>query len=286
MEDHQKLEKLLEKTPTLSSDLQDDDFDGSETSNLKIHPGTPHHKEKINARIWRYLTDYYPHLDIKTVVEQPRLVLRHCEPKKNTQILTFSYSLLNFTLSTTDTRDYTSSCQLLLPLVTYYEKPFSDVSDLHGKELVTKRVAHTSYIDIKLEIFKNLTVKLLVDVDKVTIDLTNLDIFTGIHNLLLDVTQIAETDLELGVINKMLNLQFLQLRHELQLRQVSYFKKNVKPTLEQKLFRYLPKWLTRIDLKVTFLNISLGSRSVLIPKKTCQELNPLILILILMMTMN
>ena len=110
-------------------------------------------------------------------------------------------------------------------MVTYYEKPFSDVSDLHGKELVTKRVAHTSYIDIKLEIFKNLTVKLLVDVDKVTIDLTNLDIFTGIHNLLLDVTQIAETDLELGVINKMLNLQFLQLRHELQLRQVSYFKK-------------------------------------------------------------
>lgn len=262
-----KLEKLLEKTPTSSSDLQDDDFDGSETSNLKIHPGTPHHKEKINARIWRYLTDYYPHLDIKTVVEQPRLVLRHCEPKKNTQILTFSYSLLNFTLSTTETRDYTSSCQLLLPLVTYYEKPFSDVSDLHGKELVTKRVAHTSYIDIKLEIFKNLTVKLLVDVDKVTIDLTNLDIFTGIYNLLLDVTQIAETDLELGVINKMLNLQFLQLRHELQLRQVSYFKKNVKPTLEQKLFRYLPKWLTRIDLKVTFLNISLGSRSVLIPKK-------------------
>ena len=41
MEDHQKLEKLLEKTPTSSSDLQDDDFDGSETSNLKIHP-KPH----------------------------------------------------------------------------------------------------------------------------------------------------------------------------------------------------------------------------------------------------
>ena len=35
-----KAREIARETPTLSSDLQDDDFDGSETSNLKIHPGT------------------------------------------------------------------------------------------------------------------------------------------------------------------------------------------------------------------------------------------------------
>ncbi|EMG50334.1 putative mitochondrial protein, putative, partial [Candida maltosa Xu316] len=222
-------------------------------------------QEKLKSKIWRYLNEYYPRLDIKMVVEQPRIVLRHYEPHKNTQILTFSYSLLNFSLTTTPTRDYATSCQVLYPKTTYHEKSNEDELG-KSNEILVKEICHMNYIDVKVDILKNLKVKGLVDFNQLTIDLTNLEIFTGIHYLLLDVTSMVENDLEIGVINKKFNYELLKLRHELKLLSLANPKKPIRNDLEEKIFKYLPHWMTKIEFKLNSLSILLGSRSVLIPK--------------------
>ncbi|RCK57841.1 Protein FMP27, mitochondrial [Candida viswanathii] len=207
----------------------------------------PVQKELLSKKAYRYLNEFYPRLDIKLVIEQPRIVIRHYEPHKNTQMLSFSYSLLNFSLSTTSTRDYASSCQILYPKITYYEK---SNTDRVGKPnvILQKDITSMNYLDL-------------------TIDLTNLEIFTGIHYLLLDITRMVETDLEIGVINKRFNQELLRLRHELKLRSLSNPAKQLRTSIEDKLFKYLPHWLTKLDFQLTSLNILLGSRSVLIPKQ-------------------
>lgn len=226
-------------------------------------------REPLTKKMYRYLNEFYPRLDIKLVIEQPRIVIRHYEAHKNTQILSFSYSLLNFSLFTTSTRDYASSCQVLNPKITYYEKSHVDLIEKQNFVL-KKDITSMNYLDIKLDILKNLKIKTFIDFNKLTIDLTNLEIFTGIHYLLLDVTRMVETDLEIGVINKKFNQELLRLRHELKLRSLSTgstAKKFKSSSIEDKLFKYLPSWLTKLDFKLSFLNLLLGSRSVLIPKQ-------------------
>ena len=72
-------------------------------------------RESLKAKLWRYVNEYYPKLDIKFVVEQPRFILRNFDDGDHTQLLEFSYSLLNFNLSTTLTRDYASNLEVLYP---------------------------------------------------------------------------------------------------------------------------------------------------------------------------
>ncbi|KAG7660863.1 FMP27 [[Candida] subhashii] len=225
--------------------------------------------ESLKARIWRHVNEIYPHLDMKVVIEQPRLVLRHYEQSKNTQILTFSYSLFNFSLSTTESRDYQSSCQILYPKLIYQEKSCIS-SHEDNNEIIRKQVSGLSYFDLKFNLYKNLKLRCSMDLSDLAFDLTNIDIFNGINSLLLDITKIAETDLQIGVINVAFNEELARLRTRLLNRNDIYdadFSPAIKKSLEDSLFRYLPRWLIDMEFKLSRLNILLGSRSVLIPKE-------------------
>lgn len=223
--------------------------------------------ESLKSQLWHYANEYYPKLDIKFVIEQPRFILRHYEEGKKTQILSFSYSLLNFNLSTTESRDYASTFSILYPSILYHEKSALDATKFNN-EIVKKNIAKLDYLNIKLDIFKNLTVKASVELNTVNVNLTSLEIFRGIHWLLLDVTKLSETDLLIGTINKAFNDEIDVLRRELRSSNIKTgsFSADAS-TLEQKIFRALPSWFEQLDLKILSVNIFLGARSVLIPTK-------------------
>ncbi|KAI3404212.2 FMP27 [Candida oxycetoniae] len=243
-------------------DDDDNDYEGEDARNRKGDTEV----EPLKAKMWRYLNEYYPRLDVKLVIEQPRIVLRHYEPGKHTQLLSFSYSLLNFNLSTTDSRDYSSTLEVLHPSILYQEKSSLDAKEFNN-EIIKKRIAHLSYLNIKLDIFKNLTIKAAVELHKISVNLTSLDIFRGIHWLLSDITKLTETDLQIGVINRAFNKEINLIRinsrySELRKQHLS----NVEQTtLEDKLFCYLPSWLAQLDIAMDSVDILIGARSVLIP---------------------
>ncbi|EGW30387.1 uncharacterized protein SPAPADRAFT_143218 [Spathaspora passalidarum NRRL Y-27907] len=249
-------------------DITNVDLEGDTASTFSTESSK---HEPLRAIIWKYLNDYYPHLDIKLVIEQPRLVLRHCEgPKQNIQILTFSYALLNFSMSTTPSRDYEASCQVLSPNVEYQEKS-GLLAEEFNNEIMRKQVGTLSYFNLKFDVVKNLKVKMFMHLNELSVDLTNIDIFKGIHYLSVDLKKMAETDIEIGVINIALNRQLNELRQRILSQKVGKANQLRHLSIEDELFKPLPSWLTEIDLSLSRMNISLGSRSVLIGKDELLE---------------
>ncbi|KAI5964489.1 FMP27 [Candida theae] len=254
------LRKLLKKTNNGRHDL-----DGHKVTVKEEHHGN---RESLKAKLWRYINEYYPKLDIKFVVEQPRFILRNFDDGDNTQLLEFSCSLSNFNLSTTSTRDYVSNLEVLYPSVKYVSKINTDTKTA-SLDPVSKEIFGLRIVNVKLDVFKNLTVSSIIELHGLSIQLTSLDIFKGIHWLLSDVTKLAETDLDIGVLNKKFNdeLAYLKTRLEKQIREPRSFEKVQVPRVKDKLFRYLPFWLAQVEIRSTDWAISIGSRSVLIPKQ-------------------
>lgn len=92
-------------------------------------------------------------------------------------------------------------------------------------EPVEKEILGLKLVNVKVDIFKNLTVASILELHGLSIRLTSLDIFKGVHWLLLDMTKLAETDLEIGVLNKQFNeeLNYLKTKLRKELRKHSSF---------------------------------------------------------------
>lgn len=226
-------------------------------------------RESLKAKLWRYVNEYYPKLDIKFVVEQPRFILRNFDDGDHTQLLEFSYSLLNFNLSTTPTRDYASNLEVLYPSIKYLSKANVNANATAPfLEPVEKEILGLKLVNVKVDIFKNLTVASILELHGLSIRLTSLDIFKGVHWLLLDMTKLAETDLEIGVLNKQFNeeLNYLKTKLRKELRKHSSFETPPLESIKDKIFCHLPSWLAQVEVRATAWDIFIGSRSVLIPK--------------------
>ncbi|KAI5969813.1 FMP27 [Candida margitis] len=225
-------------------------------------------QESLKAKLWRYVNEYYPKLDIKFVVEQPRFILRNFDDGDNTQLLDFSCSLMNFNLSTTSTRDYASNLEVLYPSIKYLAKENTSAS-ASSLDPVQKEIFGLRLVNMKIDIFKNLTVASILELHGLSVQLTSLEIFKGVHWLLSDVTKLAETDLEIGALNKQLNdeLNYLKTTLRKEVRKTSSFKKAEPTSTKDKIFRHLPSWLAEAEVRATDWDIFIGSRSVLIPKQ-------------------
>ncbi|KAI5963039.1 FMP27 [Candida pseudojiufengensis] len=217
--------------------------------------------KSLKARIWKYVNDHYPNLDMKIVIEQPRIILQH--EGKNTQLLNCSYSLLNFNLSTTETRDYSANLEILYPIINYHEKSNLSSKDFNNK-IMKKDIAKMNNFNLKLDIFKNLTINSSIEFNKIVVSLTSLEVFQGIHWLLLDVTKLAESDFSIGRINNSFNEELKELNIS---KQTSIPVKS----MEEKLFKYLPSWINQIEIKFVEIDLLIGARSVLIPKSDLFE---------------
>ncbi|KAG5419749.1 FMP27 [Candida metapsilosis] len=224
------------------------------------------HHEPLKAKLWRYVNEYYPKLDIKFVVEQPRFILRNCSDGDHTQLLEFSYSLSNFNLSTTPTRDYVSNFEVLYPSVKFLSKANTSAT-APSIDPVQKEIFGLKLVNIQLDIFKNLTLASVIGLHGLSVKLTSLDIFKGVHWLLSDMTKLAETDLEIGVLNKQFNdeLNYLNTRLQKEIRKPKSFEKVASVGVKDRIFRHLPSWISQVEVRATAWDVCIGSRSVLIP---------------------
>lgn len=277
-----------------STDEDENDHDNSEDTNddlddTKINSDSPTPKESQKAetefshlsnRVLKLLNEYYPRLDVKLIVEQPRLIIRNNDKLNNRiQILNFSYSLLNFHVLTTTARDYDAKCHVLLPAVTYLEK--SDLADpQYNNELLRKEIMSLRSAHFQFEILKNLKVKTLFDIDEISVDVSQLDVLTGINKLIADYTSKTERDMTTGLINLFLNSEIIKQRSinpmlytNFNLKQARSIHKANAPSLESKIFRDLPSWFMEFELRISCSHIIIGSRSVLIPRDYLSEIS-------------
>lgn len=243
------------------------DEDADDTR-VEFDPSSPEKSSPLKERLLKLLHDYYPRLDIKLIIEQPRSVIRHLDTLNNkTQILNFSYSLLNFHLNTTESRNYDSVCHVLHPSITYHEI-FRRCKDKYNAEPLKLDIVEINHVTFKFDILKNLKFKSFSEVHNLQVDLSKLDVLSGINSLLTDITQMIEQYVSIGKFNHWLNSEIINVRNS--------FSQKVRSTttpltLEARLFRQLPSWLLETKILFTSINVILGSRSILIPKEYLSE---------------
>lgn len=224
----------------------------------------------LNHKLYNLLRDYFPKVDSKFVIEQPRFIIRHHDRETNKlQILDFSYSLLNLHNLTTPERNFNINCHIIHPCVNFLQKS-TIASETVKDDLIKKEIFSFRSINLKFNILKTLQVKSTIAITEPVIDLSQLDIITGINDLLQDITCMAIEDLSTGLVNLKLDSSIMKLKSTDPMIETT---STNKLQLEQKIFRYLPQWLLDIDLSISKLTFVFGSRSVLIDKDNLDQID-------------
>lgn len=225
---------------------------------------------RMSDRAFQLLEEYYPRLDFKLIIEQPRFIIRNVDSdSKSIEILNFSYSLLNVHVITTEDRDYDAKCHILHPSLTYHEKSGLDAKNYVGEVLKTEVVGLRS-AHLQVDILKNLTVRSFLDIDELVVNLTQLEVLAGTNKILRDITTMADYDFTMGFINLYLNSEIIKLRSMrsfLPRGRMAPSKPKDKVPFAAKLFRTLPNWFLETEIKVSDCKLMLGSRSLLIPRE-------------------
>lgn len=212
----------------------------------------------IKKTLLKLLYDNYPKMDVKLTVKQPRVIVRHVNKNLGTiQLLNFLYSLLNVHLITTPEREYDIHCNILHPAVDYIEKPI-ELGLLKGK-IVDTEVIGLKSVDFDVEILKNFKIKPRIKFDQLKVNLSELEALQGISILLLEIALDIDNDLTKGSLNLRLNEDLLA---ELQKRPVQKTTRNQNEDSQQ--FQQLPFWLLEVNVVITRILISFGSRSLFI----------------------
>lgn len=234
----------------------DDDADIDDTFIDTSDKEEPAHLS-LKDKLWKYLQDYYPKLDVKFVIEQPRLIVRHTTPTF-VEILNLSYSTLNLQVTTTQDRSYDFACQILSPTLAYIQKI------RHGSDLNQFEVIATDSITAKIDILKNFKFKFDLQIHAFKVNLTDLKIFVGIKTIISELTTLIEGHLKQGYINGYLNSKIS--KYQTFISQAPSDKK-AKPSspIHDRIFSKLPSWFVEFNLSIDGIDVKLGSRSVLIP---------------------
>lgn len=212
----------------------------------------------IKKTLLKLLYDNYPRMEVKLTLEQPRVIVRHVDKNLGTiQLLNFLYSFLNVHLITTPEREYDIHCNILHPAVDYIEKPI-ELGPLKGKIVDTEIIGLKS-VDFDVDILKNFKIKPRIKFDQLKVNLSELEALQGISVLLLEIALDIDNDLTKGSLNLRLNED---LSTEVQKRLVQKTTRNQNE--DSRHFQQLPFWLLEVNLVITKILISFGSRSLFI----------------------
>ncbi|WEJ93490.1 Protein SABRE [Yamadazyma tenuis] len=245
-------------------DTQQDYYDFDETLIDMPEKGFQGSKTPLKDKLWRYLQEYYPKLDVKFIIEQPRLVVRHTSTT-SIDILDFSYSSLNFSVITTKTRDYNLNCSVLAPAISYAQ------NSIQGDSSVKFDIVSLKSFVADVQVLKNLKFKFDFNFESFHIDFSNLTTLVGIKTIVNQLTRLIEMDLQRGHINLFLNSRISKYRtFVMNLDQEN--PSDVYKTLKETLFNYLPAWFVELNVVADDVDFKFGSRSVLIPKEKLSEM--------------
>lgn len=225
-------------------------------------------KTPIKDRLLNYLYEYYPRLDIKFIIEQPKLIIRYInESNSSIQLLDFSLSSLNFRTLTNKNKNFEPRCQISHPSITYIEKPTND----NPTEMSCKQeILSFSSINLTFDISKDFCVKNNTELHNFKVELFNLDILVGIFTVLTEMTALAEQDLNTGSINLYLNSSISKFQKITP--NVEHVQRVALKSLQDKIFHWMPAWMSETGIQLSNIDIRLGSRSVLIPRELLSEI--------------
>lgn len=273
---NKKLNREIIKEHTNANNDTHIDSDDIDTTQVESDSNDADNQEKLSRTKYKHqllklLEEYFPRVDTKFVIEQPRFIIKHHDKTTNkAQILDFSYSLLNIHTFTTPTRDYNINCHTIHPCINYVQKSNVTLQDEYNK-VIKKEILSLRSINFKLDILKNLEVKSTIAINEPRVDLSQLNIITGINDLLQDITCMAQEHLNSGLVN--LNLNAAIIKQRLIFPDSTEGSTAESKPLEYKLFRYLPNWFLGLEIIISKLSFILGSRSVLIAKYYLDEIN-------------
>lgn len=208
------------------------------------------------------VNELYPRIDIKLAVEQPRTMIRsYNKLTKSTHILTMCYSMMVLRVANSSNNRYEATCDFLHPCVNYSERcDINRVEDFCG----------LSDFTIKCNILHSLELSASLKIHGAYLNLTKPDVLNGISYIVQEATRVTNGNLKYGLINKYFDGE---LAREFEVNPVRLHQKQTSETQLDKIFSNLPEWFMSASLKVTDINIKLGSTSPLLPPELISELS-------------
>ncbi|KAM9907455.1 hypothetical protein OXX79_000941 [Metschnikowia pulcherrima] len=261
--------KLAMAVPT--SDSDDDTGDDTKIAQEETPDSftTGSSNSSFLDRLMKLLRQFYPQIDAKLTVEQPRVLLRVVKPKEEkVQMLVFSYSLMVIHFMTTDTQDYDMECQLLHPNLSFNEK--SDSSTFH--EIQKEEVCGSADARLTLKIYNDLKLKTQVRFIGAFLNLTKPDVLNGIQDIMNETSHKIAYFLKTGIINLQCDGNMSKTCN-----QYSKLANKLKPRIENerkgRFFEPLPAWFVSFVLKIEDVQVRLGSTSPLLPPDYISKLS-------------
>ncbi|KAF7582250.1 Golgi-body localization protein domain family protein [Clavispora lusitaniae] len=252
----------------LKVDLSPSSFESFETSKPRDEFTLRKSEIVFNSpfnKIMALINEFYPRLDVKFTMEQPRVMIRSLNADKSTtKMLMISYSMIVLHIATTLDNTYVATCNLLHPCITFSERfgCHQHVEDFCG----------LSDLTINCNISRDFKVTTSLNIQGVYMNLTKPDVLNGISHIIEETTRIVNQNLTSGLINKRFDAEIVQ---ELDLGTKGQ-RRTQTPHKDDSLdiiFSDCPMWFVSATLKVTDVDLRLGSISPLLPPELISKLS-------------
>lgn len=262
----QNLESKAPRVPDLSEfnnapHSTPESFQASEFENTWLFED---HEMSQFDKIVSFINEFYPRIDIKFTVEQPRTMIRSFNKLTNsTRILITTYSMMVLRVANSLNNRYGATCDFLHPCIRYSER-FNDehhVEDFCG----------ISDFTISCNMLRELKLSASLKIHEAYINLTKPDVLNGISSIVQETTRVTNNNLKYGLINKHFDGE---LARELEINPVHHqFQKSESGPPADKIFSSLPSWILSASLKVSDIDIKFGSTSPLLPPELISKLS-------------
>lgn len=278
-----KWRKIKKSNPDSVATHLDADFSDSESDDdtqvANSTPGTPVSSQKkhgvtrvaqIIDKVISLLDEFYPKIDFKFTVEQPRAVIR-LHNEKSTQFLILSFSTLSIHALTTDLDDYVAKVHILHPCMTFGERYETSNGNSHYQE----EFLGLSHTRVRIDVMKNLKMKVSTTVAGAFVSLAKPDVLNGINSIIKIATREVNYNLKNGPINIHYDTEIVKER-EVYAPQSNGTEQHLESIGMDLIISPLPSWLIEVELKFMNVNVKLGSASPLLPLDLISKLSEVV----------
>lgn len=265
---YMKLQKLRQTNGARSENLKDNSGSRSPSEEKETEGNTfqEYKPSRNKKKILKFLEEYLPKFDAKIAIEQPRVVIRRRNSSlRDPQALCFSYSLIDFQVSTTSTstsNEYDIVCRFSNPCLKYMLDVEND-SSFRRPKFNNETVFKMTSFQITSKFSNNFTSKFSISAKNSTLNLNHIKVFLGISDLLKEILKTTEHQYRSS-------LMIMQLTQAISIEKSSFqeYEYGDKRAARKHARgeKRLPQWLSEVTLDITGFSVVLGSRSVLMEK--------------------
>lgn len=196
-----------------------------------------------------YINQYHPNLDVKFVIEHPKLIIRHCS-NNPLRLISCQFDFLMIKVATLD-ESYDLTYQMAHPLLKYIEKTDHSV--------INHDTINIRNFNVILKVSNDLSVKLTIELMMFYVDLSKFEVVVGINELLTEVTDLLHSNINSGYTN-------IYLDSMIQRYSKVIANRGVNLTKDSGILEF-SNWLIDVNLRLENIKLRIGSRSILIPQE-------------------